>query len=33
MQGYGMHYWNMGWVCGCGLVLIVALILVLRTRK
>jgi Mg2+ and Co2+ transporter CorA len=35
VNGYsmGMQGWNYGWMWICGLVLIVALILILRARK
>jgi Mg2+ and Co2+ transporter CorA len=35
MNGYnmGMQGWNNGWMWICGLVLIVALVLILRARK
>ena len=35
MHGYGMGMqgWNSGWMWICGLVLIVALVLILRARR
>ena len=33
MHGYGMQGWNMGWMWMFGVVLIIALALILRSRK
>jgi hypothetical protein len=33
MQSMGMSGWNYGWMWICGLVLIVAIVLLLRARK
>ena len=33
MDGYGMHGWNMGWMWLLGVVLIIALALIFRTRR
>ena len=33
MHGYGMQGWNMGWMWMFGVVLIIALALIFRSRK
>ena len=33
MHGYGMDGWNMGWMWIFGVVLIIALALILRSRR
>ena len=33
MHGYGMGGWNMGWISMCGVVLIIALAVIFRSRR